>query len=75
MNLRVEEFHKNMTNFLSGLLQNLPHLQEYHIDFRNWNSMFGMANLKKNLDTKVNKKPEFSAIRRSLAMKGGIKPI
>jgi hypothetical protein len=30
--------------------------------------MFGMGNLKKQLDTKVNSKQEFSLIRRSLGL-------
>jgi len=64
--LRVEDFHKNMTSFLGGLLTKLPHVQEYHIDLRNWNAMFGMPSLKKTLDTKVNSRQEFSLIRRSL---------
>lgn len=68
MQLRVEEFHKQMTTFLGGLLYKLPYIQEYHIDMRNWHSMFGMANLKKQLDTKVNSKQEFSLIRRSLGV-------
>jgi hypothetical protein len=68
MQLRVEEFHTQMTTFLGGLLYKLPYIQEYHIDMRNWHSMFGMANLKKQLDTKVNSKQEFSLIRRSLGL-------
>lgn len=68
MQLRVEEFHKQMTTFLGGLLYKLPEIQEYHIDLRNWHSMFGMGNLKKQLDTKVNSKQEFSLIRRSLGL-------
>lgn len=57
-----------MTSFLGGLLIKLPFVQEYHIDLRNWHSMFGMSNLKKTLDTKVNSKQEFSLIRRSLGL-------
>lgn len=68
MQLKVEEFHKQMTTFLGGVLYKLPYIQEYHIDMRNWHSMFGMANLKKQLDTKVNSKQEFSLIRRSLGL-------
>lgn len=68
MQLKVEEFHKQMTTFLGGVLYKLPYIQEYHIDLRNWHSMFGMANLKKQLDTKVNSKQEFSLIRRSLGL-------
>jgi hypothetical protein len=68
MQLKVEEFHKQMTTFLGGLLYKLPYIQEYHIDMRNWHPMFGMSNLKKQLDTKVNSKQEFSLIRRSLGL-------
>ncbi len=68
MQLKVEEFHKQMTTFLGGLLYKLPYIQEYHIDLRNWHPMFGMGNLKKQLDTKVNSKLEFSLIRRSLGL-------
>lgn len=68
MQLKVEEFHKQMTTFLGGLLYKLPQIQEYHIDMRNWHSIFGMGNLKKQLDTKVNSKQEFSLIRRSLGL-------
>jgi hypothetical protein len=56
MQLRVDEFHKNMTVFLGGLLYKLPNIQEYHIDMRNWNGMFNMSGLKKQLDTRVNSK-------------------
>jgi hypothetical protein len=66
--LKVADFHKNMLNFLGGLLLRLPEVQEYHIDMRNWNSMFGMASLKKTLDTKKNAKQESSSIRNSLGM-------
>jgi hypothetical protein len=68
MQLRVDEFHKNMTVFLGGLLYKLPQIQEYHIDMRNWNGMFNMSSLKKQLDTRVNSKQEFSLIRRSLGL-------
>ena len=70
MQLKVEEFHKKMTEFLTGLLIQLKFINEYHIDFRNWHAKFGMANLKKSLDTKVNAnaRGEFSLIRKSLGM-------
>lgn len=35
---------------------------------RNWNGMFNMSGLKKQLDTRVNSKQEFSLIRRSLGL-------
>ena len=70
MGLKVEEFHKKMTEFLTNLLMRLPNINEYHIDFRNWHAKFGMGNLKKSLDTKVNAnaRAEFSLIRKSLGM-------
>lgn len=43
-----------MTEFLTTLLVKMQNINEYHIDFRNWNAKFGMAALKKSLDTKVN---------------------
>ena len=66
--LKVEEFHKKMTEFLTTLLVKMQNINEYHIDFRNWNAKFGMAALKKSLDTKVNAnaRGEFSLIRKSL---------
>lgn len=65
---RVEEFHNKMTFFLINLLTKMSNIQEYHIDMRNWNGMFGMSGLKKILDTKVvSNKQEFSLIRRSFA--------
>jgi Asp-tRNA(Asn)/Glu-tRNA(Gln) amidotransferase B subunit len=65
--LRVDEFHRKMVEFLSNLLIKLNTLQEYHIDLRNWHGNFSMSGLKKILDTKViSNKQEFSLIRRSL---------
>lgn len=65
--MRVEAFHKKMAEFLQGLLNQLQNAQEYHIDLRNWNGKFGMGNLKKILDTTVNKKKaEYSGLRQSL---------
>ena len=57
-----------MTEFLTTLLVKMQNINEYHIDFRNWNAKFGMAALKKSLDTKVNAnaRGEFSLIRKSL---------
>lgn len=67
MQLRVEEYHRKMVEFLSNLLVKLNVLQEYHIDMRGWNGMFSMGGLKKTLDTKViSNKQEFSLIRKSL---------
>ena len=51
--LRVEQFHGRMTSFFGNLLVKMIQLQDYHIDMRNWNSIFSMPGLKKTLDTKV----------------------
>jgi len=72
MQLRVDEFHKKIIELLSGLLQKMPFVMEFHIDFRNWHATFNMGTLKKTLDTKVSSRQEFSLIRKSLNMMGKV---
>jgi hypothetical protein len=63
-----------MVQFFGNLLVKLKVLNEYQIDFRNWNGIFSMSGLKKTLDTRViSNKQEFSLIRKSLI--AGNKPV
>lgn len=47
---RVESFHRLMREFVDALKQKLDKLEEFELDMRNWNGLFHMRDLKKELD-------------------------
>jgi hypothetical protein len=52
------------------ILEILPHVEDFTIDFRNWHGLLKMYELRSVLQTKSGSKKEFSMIQRKSQVSG-----
>ena len=58
----VQYFHSQIVYFVSQLLAVLHKVEDFTLDFRNWNGMFKMSELNNKLQSKSGPRSEFSMI-------------
>ncbi len=60
----IKNFQEKIVELVHAILECLPHVEDFTIDFRNWNGLLKMHELRSVLQTKSGTKQEFSMIQR-----------
>ena len=50
-NARVDLFHQGLLRMVEMLIEKMPELDEFEVDFRGWNRQFAMEDFKKKLSS------------------------
>lgn len=61
---RVKDFQDKIVRMVVGILNTLKEVEDFTIDFRNWNPMFKLKDMGNVLQSKSGAKSEFSFIHK-----------